>query len=457
MDSLCKEKSPIQEALAELKDISITPDQEKYKTFAEIYNPSYDQTPGFIAVPANTHDIKRCLQVAHKFGVPVAVKSGGHCFAGYSAIDSDGFVISMYNFKSVTRKNDIATVGAGAEWRNVYEELENSEYVAVGGCCTMVCVGGYVLGGGYGLLSRSHGGLACDKLISVSMVTADGQKIVVASAKENEELFWALKGGGGGNFGLVFSAEIRLSKKPKYFVWERLEYRGTENIKRAMSLVGKFLISLPKELNLDMLLHYNRLTLEAVYSDVNETAVIDVLNKFECTSRHKVLQSDSYAEFVEEYSKRHGYVKREANPIYIKGVLIDSLPVDLIDYFASLSIPLYCLLVFVHVGGDIKQVSPTSTAFPHRSAEYSFYTYGRYPDDTDFALTVFNKVKESGCAIGCYVNYMDRMLENWTEEYYGCNYNRLCDVKEKWNPLKQGGLHFQQEIGSKWEPDLSKT
>ena len=457
MDSLCKEKSPIQEALAELKDISITPDQEKYKTFAEIYNPSYDQTPGFIAVPANTHDIKRCLQVAHKFGVPVAVKSGGHCFAGYSAIDSDGFVISMYNFKSVTRKNDIATVGAGAEWRNVYEELENSEYVAVGGCCTMVCVGGYVLGGGYGLLSRSHGGLACDKLISVSMVTADGQKIVVASAKENEELFWALKGGGGGNFGLVFSAEIRLSKKPKYFVWERLEYRGTENIKRAMSLVGKVLISLPKELNLDMLLHYNRLTLEAVYSDVNETAVIDALNKFECTSRHKVLQSDSYAEFVEEYSKRHGYVKREANPIYIKGVLIDSLPVDLIDYFASLSIPLYCLLVFVHVGGDIKQVSPTSTAFPHRSAEYSFYTYGRYPDDTDFALTVFNKVKESGSAVGCYVNYMDRMLENWTEEYYGCNYNRLCDVKDKWNPLKQGGLHFQQEIGSKWEPDLSKT
>ena len=92
MDSLCKEKSPIQEALAELKDISITPDQEKYKTFAEIYNPSYDQTPGFIAVPANTHDIKRCLQVAHKFGVPVAVKSGGHCFAGYSAIDSDGLL-----------------------------------------------------------------------------------------------------------------------------------------------------------------------------------------------------------------------------------------------------------------------------------------------------------------------------------------------------------------------------
>ena len=457
MDSLCKEKSPIQEALAELKDISITPDQEKYKTFAEIYNPTYDQTPGFIAVPADTHDIKRCLQVAHKLGVQVTVKSGGHCFAGYSAIGTDGFVISMYNFKSVTRKNDIATVGAGAEWRNVYEELENSEYVAVGGCCTMVGVGGYVLGGGYGLLSRSHGGLACDKLISVSMVTADGQKIVVASVKENEELFWALKGGGGGNFGVIFSVEIQLSKKPKYFVWERLEYRGTENIKRAMSLVGKYLNSLPKELNLDMLLHYNRLTLEAVYSDVNETVVIDALNKLECTSRHKVLQSDSYMEFVEEYSKRHGYVKREANPIYIKGILIDSLPVDLIDYFANLSIPLYCLLVFVHVGGDIKEVSPISTAFPHRSAEYCFYTYGRYPDATDFALSVFNKVKESGSAVGCYVNYMDRMLENWTEEYYGCNYNRLCDVKEKWNPLKEGGLHFQQEIGSKWEPKLSKT
>ena len=457
MSTLGKERSPIHEALAELKDISITPNQEKYKTLAKIYNPAYVQTPGFIAVPTNTHDIKRCLQVANKLEVPVTVKSGGHCFAGYSSIGSDGFVISMHNFKSVKRKNDIVTVGAGAEWRNVYEELENSEYVAVGGCCPMVCVGGYISGGGYGLLSRSHGGMACDKLISVSIVTADGQKIVVASVEENEELFWALKGGGGGNFGVVFSVEIQLSKKPKYFVWENLEYKGTDNIKRGMSLVRKYLTSLPKELNIDMFLHNHGLAVHAVYSDVNQTAVLDALNKLECTSRRKMLQSDSYVEFTDEYSKHHGYVKHEIHPVYMKGALIDSLSVDLIDYFAHLPIPIYCMLTFVHVGGDIKQFSPTSTAFPHRSAEYSFYTYGEYPNDREFALSVFNKVKESGCAVGCYVNYMDRMLENWSQEYYGCNYQRLCDVKEKWNPPKQGGLHFQQEIGSKWEPDLPKT
>ena len=157
MTSLWEENNPIQDAVDELKGISITPDKGKYKTFTKIYNPHY----GFIAVSHDTHDIKRCLQVMHKVNVPVTVKYGGHCFGGYSTIGSDGFVISMNKFTYFTGKNDIITVRAVTEWQSIYEVLQTSEYVAVGGCCN-------ILDSGYGLLSCSHGGLACVKLISVS-------------------------------------------------------------------------------------------------------------------------------------------------------------------------------------------------------------------------------------------------------------------------------------------------
>jgi hypothetical protein len=112
------------------------------------------------------------------------------------------------------------------------------------------------------------------------------------------------------------------------------------------------------------------------------------------------------------------------------------------------------------MGGDIALHSPTSTAFPFRSAQYSFYTYGRFDGATQredvfkFATSTYDAVCESGCALGSYVNYMDRHLENWPENYYGMNYPRLREVKKKWNPIGSGSLHFQQEIGSSWEPNL---
>ena len=156
MTSIWEENNPIQDALDELKGISIIPNKGKYKTFAKIYNPHYR----FIVVSPDTHDIKGCLQVTHKVNVPVTVKYGGHCFRGYSTIGSTGFIISMNKFTYFTRKNNIITAGAVAEWQSIYEALQTSEYVAVGGCCNM-------LGSGYGLLSCSHEGLACVKLISV--------------------------------------------------------------------------------------------------------------------------------------------------------------------------------------------------------------------------------------------------------------------------------------------------
>ena len=362
---------------------------------------------------------------------------------------------------NVKINEDMVTVEAGANWGNVYSALDNSNYVAVGGCVPAVGIGGYILGGGYSMLSRACGGLACDKAVSYTMVTASGKDVVNASDTENQDLFWALKGGGGGNFGVLVDVTLKVCPRPHKFIWNRLIYDDTESTERGLNAVGARLKSLPKELNLDMAIHSffgkRVLTLDAVFSDHHEDQVKDALNRLHPTRSTSQIVYASFLKFVEDYSKRHGFVHYEVEPIYVKGLMIDSLPPDLAKYFSGLDIPSECLLEFVHMGGDIQKYSTKSTAFPHRSAEYSFYTYGRFSDDKykeeaiRFATSTYNDLKESTCALGSYINYMDRDLKDWAREYYGVNYPQLLEVKDKWNPVGQGSLHFQQEIGSTWE------
>ena len=453
-----------QDALDQLKDIAVTPDQpELYKDAVEIYNPAYSyEHPAFVAFPNNTDDMKRCLQVATKTGVRVAVKSGGHSFAGYSSTDAKGFVISLKNMSKVELKGNTVTAQAGACWGDVYSAVDQTSYVAVGGCVPCVGIGGYILGGGYSMLSRGYGGLACDKALAFTMVTADGKDLVKASATENQDLFWALKGCGGGNFGVLVDVTLELSQRPNQFIWSRIVYDTAEDSEQGFNSVGKSLNSFPKELNLDMAIHgyfgKKTLTLDAVYSDIHEDMVKASLEALHPGSESPPQMFESYLEFTTEYSKRHGFVHHEVEPIYVKGTMIDSLPPLLAKYFAHVEIPPECLLEFVHMGGDIAQYSATATAFPFRSAQYSFYTYGRFHDHEQreevvrFATSAYETVKKSGCALGSYVNYMDRHLKNWGQNFYGVNYPRLCEIKQKWNPLGHGSLHFQQEIGSSWEP-----
>ena len=454
----------VRDALEQLKDIAVTPEQpDLYKEAVKIYNPAYSyEHPAFVALPNNTDDIKRCLHIANKTGIPEAVKSGGHCFAGYSTTDSNGFVIYLKNINQVQVKGNMVTVQAGACWGDVYSALDDTGYVAVGGCVPAVGIGGYILGGGYSMLSRGHGGLACDKAKSFTMVTADAGKVVKASAEENQDLFWALKGGGGGNFGIVVDVTLEVCPRPNQFIWSRLIYNTTDESERGLNAVGENLNTFPKELNLDFALHgyfgKKTLTLDAVYSDIHEDKVQESLKNLHPTTQTQPQMFTSYLQFSTEYSRRHGFVHQEVEPIYVKGVMIESLPSSLANYFAHIDIPSECLLEFVHMGGDIAQHSPTSTAFPFRSAQYSFYTYGRFHDAvqreevTKFATSTYNAVRESGCSLGSYVNYMDRDLKNWGKNFYGVNYPRLCEIKSEWNPLGCGSLHFQQEIGSSWEP-----
>lgn len=452
--------------LQELGDISVTPGSEEYQQKTKIYNPAFSKEhPAFVALPNCMEDVQRCLKVATVNRVPIAVRSGGHCFSGYSTIDSNGFVVSMNNMKEINWLTNSVKVQAGASWKNVYDRMSDSILV-VGGCCPSVGIGGYVLGGGYGMLSRKFG-LASDNALSMTMVTADGENVVEASPDKNSDLFWGLCGGGGGNFGVLIDVEFKTHSAPPMFTWMSTSFHSTEQSELALKSIAEFANKLPDGLNVDMLIHkltgYNQLIVDAVYSDkeMEQHPLLQELKKIADEKFFDVNHYDQYKVLSEKYAHRHGYVHFEGKPVYMKGSFLNDFPPQLAGVLVELDLPNDPLgiIEFVNVGGKIATKNSSFSAYPNRQAIYNCYTYGQFNSKSDwetvygFASEVHSILADGNYTNGAYVNYMDLFLNNWQQEYYGDNYAKLCDLKRKWNPLdNKGPLHFLQEIGSKYEP-----
>lgn len=167
-----------------------------------------DLKPAFIAFPRTPQGVQRCLQCSARHFVPCVVKNGGHSRSGDSTIDDRGFVINLAKMNRVDVNGDTVVAQAGAKWSDIYNKLDANQLI-VGPVCPTVGVSGYTLGGGYSLLARTYG-LGSDNVVSMTMAKADGSGLVVVNATTNPDLYWALKGGGGGNFGIVTEFTLRI-------------------------------------------------------------------------------------------------------------------------------------------------------------------------------------------------------------------------------------------------------
>jgi len=181
----------------------ITPNAAGYDLARRSYNPLFDtRRPAAIAQCANTSDVQACVDAAVASHTPIAARSGGHSYAGYSTPDN-ALVVDLTGLSGVRVDGDTAVVGAGTRLIDVYAGLAAAGRCLPAGSCPSVGVAGLTLGGGIGVLSRKYG-LTCDRLVGATVVTADGRARTV-SADSDPDLFWALRGGGGGNFGIVTS------------------------------------------------------------------------------------------------------------------------------------------------------------------------------------------------------------------------------------------------------------
>ncbi len=207
-------------AAASLKDLArqldgrlIRRGDPRYSSARLGFNTLYDDhRPTAIAQCSSVGDVQRCLDFASTHAIRVAARSGGHSYAGYST-PPDGLVIDLSRFAAIRANVDgTVRIGAGARLAAVYAALGRIGRCLPGGSCPTVGIGGLTMGGGVGFLTRAYG-LTCDRLVAADLVTPDGVLRHVSATRE-PDLFWALRGGGGGNFGVATSFTFRTAPAP---------------------------------------------------------------------------------------------------------------------------------------------------------------------------------------------------------------------------------------------------
>ncbi|WP_460956300.1 FAD-binding oxidoreductase [Parasphingorhabdus pacifica] len=207
---------------ARMSGMVLGPGDADFEAARRVFNSAIETEPAVLARCANSAEISTALSFARENGLDIAVRSGGHSVAGASLVQ-DGLVIDLraMNEVSVDPSARTMTVGGGAVWADVDRATQPHGLATTGGRVSSTGVAGLTLGGGSGWLERKFG-LACDNLLSVDVVIADGTE-VTASELENPELFWALHGGGG-NFGIASRMTFRLHELPEFsmalMLWE---------------------------------------------------------------------------------------------------------------------------------------------------------------------------------------------------------------------------------------------
>jgi FAD/FMN-containing dehydrogenase len=222
------------------------PGDPEYADTCTLFNSMIDRRPALVAHCAAPDDVAAALAFARRHELPIAVRAGGHSVAGLSLVD-DGLVIDVRGMADITVDpvRRVARVGAGARWAELDRATQAHGLATTGGRVSSTGVGGLTLGGGSGWLERKHG-LACDNLLAVELVTAQGT-FVRASADEHPDLFWALRGGGG-NFGVATAFEFRLHPLAGQ-VYAGLGLYPAERGRELMATYRDVMLSAPDELS----------------------------------------------------------------------------------------------------------------------------------------------------------------------------------------------------------------
>ena len=463
-DANGEDKSPHRSFLPcgkELEDISAFPGEEKYNQSLAIFNLAYSYLhPGFFAFPKSEIDVQRCLKCAYDNHVDVVIRNGGHSQLGYSTIDSEGFVIYLSEMNQVVidDTSKVIHVQAGARWGDIYNRT-GSSYLVVGGECPTVGVSGYTMGGGYSILSRYHG-LAIDNLLSVTMVTANGSDVVFANSTVHPDLFWALRGGGGGNFGAATKFSFQLHPTHPNYVFGTLTFQG-DKTRHFLELLSNTEPQLPKEVYFEVVIFPSQKSLLKPFFIGNYSNALKILQPFiEFASSVDLKNCSSYdCNMLRVAGKDVPAVTSQ--PEVMRGCVLKEMSKDVAEIFFEIEVPDSCQITFVQLGGAVNAYTSNATAYHHRNASFDYYASCLYSNTSElakvdqFQADLFNSLVQGGHCAGGYINDIDPKVQDWQHFYYAENYERLVEIKQEWNPIGSGTLHFLQEIGSKYQPKSS--
>jgi FAD/FMN-containing dehydrogenase len=458
----------------------VLPADAAYAGDALLYNEVYPSAPAAIAYCATSTDVQRCVGFAREHGVALAARSGGHSYGGYST--SSGLVIDVSSLNDVVvgSASTQATVGAGAKLINIYNQLGSSGLLLPGGSCPTVGIAGLALGGGQGVFGRKFG-LTCDSIASLNVVTADGS-LRTCSPDANSDLYWACRGGGGGNFGVVTSFSFAVYPIPPVTLFT-LEWPWG-SAADVLSAWLQWTASAPQELwsNCQLLSSGSAgagspysLKVTGVYAGSSSacssalaplTAAVGSATSYRFVGPESYLdamlieagcQGKSVAQCQLTTPGGAGTLSRSAfvaKSSYINAPLPSAGVAAMVTAVQSLDADVPQVgggIVFDAYGGKINETAAADTAFVHRDAlacaQYST-SFGGAPSPSLMAAAhswlAQTQTAFAPYAQGSYQNYIDPSLTNWAEAYYGSNLPRLKSVKQSVDP--DDLFHFAQSI-----------
>lgn len=457
-------RPPLSELARATSGVLITRGSPAYRGAQQEVNTRYSGVRPLAVLRArNASDVRAAVRWCAKYDVKIAARSGGHSYAGYSTVQG-GLIVDLgrLNGIRVAPGGKTVQVGGGVRLIDMYSTLANRGLTVPGGSCPTVGVGGLSLGGGVGLAGRALGTTA-DNIQSLTVVTADG-KAVTASARQNPDLYWACRGGGGGNFGIVtgFTYTTHAVRSASYF-FATFEW---EDVADVVARWQRWAPNAPPELfslcaletgsgspSLTVFGQYMgtsaalRRTLNGLTSaaqprslEVGTSAYIDLVLRWAgCLDESPAsCRKLPYAPFAAKSS----YV---LTPMSARGI---ATMASWIERRQSQSAGTGAILLDSY-GGAINEVAADATAFVHRDAIYScqFIAYwaGQGPQSTALSwIRGFYAAMRPYVSQYAYQNYIDPDLASWKNAYYGSNYGRLVDVKKQYDP--DDLFRFRQSI-----------
>ena len=442
----------------QLSGTVLLPGAAGFAAAAPVFNAAYDGTvPQAVVRCASANDVVMALNFARENGLAVTARSGGHGYTGNSA--TTGMVIDVGNMSSIVVGNGTATIGAGAKLVDIYDQLSTQGVCIPSGTCPTIGIAGITQGGGIGVVDRAYG-LTCDHLVSAQVVLADGA-IVTCDAGTHADLFWALRGGGGGNFGIVASMTFNtfatqdVTSFGATFAWA-----DAANVLAAWQAWPQ---TLPDTLWAGLVLSGPQAFQVSGIFIGGESDFMPIWTQFlasaGATPTTQGIQPESFRDAMlascggMTVSQCHlgsetgdGLVSRTAFAA-TSDFFDAALPTaGIAALLAALSAQQGSGLIVIMdlMGGAIARVAPDATAFVHRNALFSAQYYIQsglgVPDSVvTNARSVVSGMRAAMSAWSsgeAYQNYLDPNLANWQSAYYGANYARLVQVKAAYDPTQ---------------------
>lgn len=463
-----------------LQGTLIRPGDSQYMVAHQLFNPRFDGIlPAAIAFCVSPADVQTCLAFVQRFSLPFTPRSGGHSYAGYST--TTGLVVDITSMNSATVNvgTGVATIGAGARLIDIYAALAQHGFALPGGSCPTVGIAGLTLGGGVGVLGRKFG-LTCDNLLSAQIVLANG-RILTCDASHNSDLFWALRGGGGGNFGVVTSFTFQahpvsaLSLFTLYWpwssaanvvaawqnwapqapdeLWSNCVLQSTSNKgANPIVLVNGVYVGSVTALNSLLQQLTQQIPAAPTSNYVSSTDLLDaMLTEAGCYGKtvpqcHLPSQNPQGQLVRGTFSAKSDYF---TSPLPRSGIDVLVNAVAQCQASSILGLNGIGLDAF---GGAINRVPSDAMAFVHRNALFSAQYSANWNASDPPSVVAANQTwlantwqaMRAYASGGAYVNYIDPNLPNWQQAYYGSNLPRLEQVKATYDP--GNFFHFAQSI-----------